>query len=160
MNTNGKSSILLAVDLGPHEPARHIDAAVGMASDLARSRADQVIVLHVREFSVGRLVPMMTEHGGADGQHAVDDIVARLRSAGVSACGQVRGADTGHVASTILDAVAEFGARLIVLSSPRRRIPLGSVVRHLLYQADVPVVIVARAAAEKHGEPAPAGAAR
>jgi nucleotide-binding universal stress UspA family protein len=151
--TNGKSSILLAVDVGPREPAGYLSAAVEMAGDLARGLADQVVVLHVREFSIGRLMPMMTEHGGADGQHTVDGIAARLRSAGVSACGQVREADVGHVASTILDAVAEFGARLIVLSSPKRRIPLGSVARHLLHQAGVPVVIVGRTAAEEDSEP-------
>jgi nucleotide-binding universal stress UspA family protein len=157
--TNGKSSILLAVDVRPHESAGYLSAAVEMASDLARGRADQVVVLHVREFSVGRLMPMMTEHGGADGQRMVDNIAASLRSAGVSACGQVREADAGHVASTILDAATEFGARLVVLSAPKRRIPLGSVAGHLLYQTDVPVVIVGRTAGEDR-EPTPAGAAR
>jgi nucleotide-binding universal stress UspA family protein len=161
MKANGKSSILLAVDLGAHEPEEEITTAVELARDLAPGRADQIVVLHVREFSVARLRSMMTEHGGSDGQRLVADIVARLRGAGVSACGQVREADVGHVGSAILDAAAEFNARMIVLSSPRRRVPIGSVAQHLLYQADVPVVVARRGpvAAERPREPAVAGAA-
>jgi nucleotide-binding universal stress UspA family protein len=148
MNQNPKTNILLAVDFAPAEPVSHCSAAIDMARELVRDSADQVIVLHVREFSVARLALMMTEHGGADGQHQVDEIVAGLRAAGVRACGLVREADAGHVARTVLDAADEFGARVIVLSSARRRVPLGSVVQHLLRHADLPVVIARTRAAQ------------
>jgi len=142
MNTNAKTSILLAVDTGPREPGGRQRPAIEMASELAaRCYADQVIVLHVREFAVARLLPMMNEHGGADGQRAVDEIVTSLRAAGVNACGLVREADAGHVASAILDAAAEFNARLIVLCAPRRHVLAGSVATHLLHLAGVPVVV-------------------
>jgi hypothetical protein len=57
------------------EPAWHIRPAIDMTRDMVRDGADHVVVLHVREFSVGRLASMMREHGGADGRHAVDEIV-------------------------------------------------------------------------------------
>lgn len=142
MGANAKTATLLAVD--PGEPTWLIDGAVDMARDLVRDRADHVVVLHVREFSVARLAAMMREHGGADGRHAVDEIVARLRAAGVTASSLIRAADEGHVAGTILDAAGEFNVRLIVLGSPRRRIPMGSVARRLLCHANVPVVVAAR----------------
>ena len=151
MGANAKTNVLLAVDLAPGEPTWPIGGAVDMARDLVRDRADHVVVLHVREFSVSRLAAMMREHGGADGRRAVDEIVASLRAAGVTASGLIREADEGHVARTILDAAREFNARLIVLGSPRHRIPMGSVARRLMRQADVPVVIAGTGARERHG---------
>jgi nucleotide-binding universal stress UspA family protein len=84
-----------------------------MTREMVRDGADHVVVLQVREFSVGRLASMMREHGGADGRQAVDEIVT--------------------------------GARAIVLSSARRRIPIGSVASHIVQVAEIPVVIVPRA---------------
>lgn len=152
MGANVKTNILLAVDLAPGEPTWLIDGAVDMAKDLVRDHADHIVVLHVREFSVSRLAAMMREHGGADGRHAVDEIVAHLRAAGVTASGLIREADEGHVVRTILDAAGEFDARLIVLGSPRHRIPTVSVARRLMRHADVPVVIAARTGARPDGE--------
>lgn len=111
MGANTKTNILLAVDLAPSEPTWLIAAAVDMARDLVRDRADHVVVLHVREFSVARLATMMREHGGADERRAVDEIVTRLRATGVSVSGLIHEADEGHVTRTILDAAGEFNAR-------------------------------------------------
>jgi nucleotide-binding universal stress UspA family protein len=144
MSADERRNILLAVDLAQGEPAWHVSGAAEVARELVRDRADHVIVLHVREFAVSRLMPMMIEHGGADGQRAVNEIVSALRTAGVNASGLVREADTGHVAQAILDASAEFGARFIVLGSARRRVPLGSVANYVARFAEVPVVTVAR----------------
>jgi nucleotide-binding universal stress UspA family protein len=152
MDPDAKTNILLAVDLAPGEPTWLLDGAVDMAKDLVRDRADHVVVLHVREFSVSRLAAMMREHGGADGRHAVDEIVARLRAAGVTASGLIREADEGHVVHTILEAAGEFNARLIVLGSPRHRISIGSVANRLMRQADVPIVIAARTRARVDDE--------
>ena len=68
MNANSNSNILLAVDLMPGEPAWHIRPAINMTREMVRDGADHVVVLHVREFSIGRLASMMREHGGADGR--------------------------------------------------------------------------------------------
>src|SRR5258708_27122712 len=101
MGANAKANILLAVDLAPGEPTWLIGGAVDMARDLVRDRADHVVVLHVREFSVSRLAAMMREHGGADGRRAVDEILASLRAARGTARGPIREADQGHGARTI-----------------------------------------------------------
>ena len=153
---NPRTNILLAVDVTPGDPLRHVSAAVEMTRELIRD-ADQVVVLHVREFSIARLGRMMTDGGGADGAHAVHAIVSALRADGFRACGQCREADIGHVAQTILDAAREFDARVIVLGSRSPtdlpRTPVGSVAARLLHQATVPVLIVPRP------EPAAAGPA-
>ncbi len=143
-----RTSILLAVDVTPGDPLRRVSAAVQMARELVRDDADQVVVVHVREFSIARLGRMMTDGGGAEGGRAVRAVVSALRAAGVRACGLVREADLGHVAGTILDAADEFGARVIVLGSRSRtglpRNPVGSVAERLLHQSTVPVLIVPR----------------
>jgi nucleotide-binding universal stress UspA family protein len=145
---NPRTNILLAVDVTPGDPLRHVSAAVEMTRELIRDDADQVVVLHIREFSIARLGRMMTDGGGADGGHAVHSVVSALRAAGIHACGQVREADLGHVAQTILDAAREFDARVIVLGSrsstdlPRN--PVGSVAERLLHQSTIPVLIVPR----------------
>ena len=144
MNASTKSNVLLAIDPAPGEPIDRISAAIDMARGLVRDRADHVVVLHIREFSVGRLVQMMREHGGADGRRAVDEVVTRLRTAGVTASGLIREADIGHVSRTILDVASEVDARLIVVNPPRHRIPVGGVAEQLIYRADLPVVIAAR----------------
>jgi nucleotide-binding universal stress UspA family protein len=141
-----RTNILLAVDIARGDPLRHVSGAVAMVRELTRDDADQVIVLHVHEFSIMRLGAMMTGGGGAAAQHAVDAIVSGLRGSGVRACGQVREADIGHVAQTILGAARDFDARMIVLGSrgpaglPRG--PVGSVAARLLHQAVIPVLIV------------------
>ena len=144
MSADTKANVLLAVDLGPAESAWHIRAAINLAADLARDGGDHVVVLHVREFSVWRLAPMMLEHGGAAGCQAVEEIVSRLRGVGVSASALIREADGGHVAQTILDVADEFNARFIVLSSPRHRVTVRRVAQQLIRQADVPVAIQPR----------------
>lgn len=145
---NPRTNILLAVDVMPGDPLRHVSAAVEMTRELIRDDADQVVVLHVRDFSIARLGRMMTDNGGADGGRAVRAVVSALRTAGVRARGQVREADLGHVAETILDAAREFDARVIVLGSRSRtdlpRNPVGSVAERLLHQSTVPVLIVPR----------------
>ena len=47
MGANAKTNILLAVDLAAGEPTWLVDGAVDMARNLARDRADHVVVLHV-----------------------------------------------------------------------------------------------------------------
>jgi nucleotide-binding universal stress UspA family protein len=148
MSTNTSTSILLAVDVAPGTPLRHVSAAAEMTRALIRDDADRVVVLYVREFSIGRLGRMMTDGGGADGRRAVDEIVSGLRAAGLHANGQIREADVGHVARTILDAARDCDARVVVLGSRSRtglpHVPLGSVAAHLLHLATLPVLIVPR----------------
>jgi hypothetical protein len=76
MNT----TMLLAVDTARHEPGRHVTAAVETVRDLAAKTGDKVIVLHVHEYRRG---------------------VARR---GISAEGEIKEADYGHIARGILAA--------------------------------------------------------
>jgi nucleotide-binding universal stress UspA family protein len=154
---NPRTNILLAVDVAPGDLLRHVSAAVEMTRELIRDDADQVVVLHVREFSIARLGRMMGDDGGADGRRAVDAVVSGLRAAGIHASGQCREADIGHVAQTILDAARDLDARVIVLGSRSHtdlpRSPLGSVAARLLHQAAVPVLIVPRPELGALGQP-------
>jgi nucleotide-binding universal stress UspA family protein len=144
--TTVKTNILFAVDVAPGFPqARHVEGAIDMIGKLVHTDIDKVIVCHVREFSVPRLARTMRDHGGASGRRVVDEVVARLRGAGIQAGGIIREADTGRIAQTILQAAAEHDARLIVIGARGRtdlpRTPLDAAT-HLLHISTLPVLVV------------------
>jgi nucleotide-binding universal stress UspA family protein len=146
-----KTNILFAVDVAPGFPqARHVEGAIDMIGQLVRSDIDRVIVCHVREFSVPKLARTMRDHGGASGRRVVDEVVTRLRRAGINAGGMIREADAGRVAQTILQAAAECEARVIVIGARGRtdlpRMPL-DVATHLLHISTLPVLVVPSAEA-------------
>ena len=147
-------NILLAVDVASHDPARHVVAAAEMTRDLSRDSGDHVIVLHVHEFATGRFGRIQVDCGDGEGEGVVAKIVAGLQAAGVSAEGEIREANFGHIARAILHAAEDHNARLVVLGSSSRtdlpRIPLGSVASRLLHMATRPVLIVPRP--ESHAE--------
>ena len=140
--------ILLAVDAASHDPARHVRAAADMTRDLARDSGDHVIVLHVHEFATGRFGRIQVDCGDGQGEAVVATIVADLQAAGVSAEGEIREANFGHIAAAILHAAQDHDARVVVLGSSSRtdlpRMPLGSVATRLLHMATRPVLIVPR----------------
>jgi nucleotide-binding universal stress UspA family protein len=150
-------NILLAVDTASHDPARHVAAAAEMTRDLSRDTGDHVIVLHVHEFATGRFGRIQVDCGDGEGEGVVEKIVADLKAAGVSAEGEIREANMGHIAAAILHAAQDHDARLMVLGSRSRtdlpRIPLGRVASRLLHMATRPVLIVPRS--DAHPEPAP-----
>jgi len=153
-------NILLAVDATSHDPARHVRAAADMARDLSRDSGGHVIVLHVHEFATGRFGRIRVDCGDGEGEGVVSTIVADLRAAGVSAEGEIRETNLGHIARAILHAAQDHDARLVVLGSSSRtdlpRILLGSVASRLLHMATRPVLIVPRE--DTHAEPAQASA--
>jgi nucleotide-binding universal stress UspA family protein len=154
-------NILLAVDAASHDPARHVRAAVDMTRDLARDSGDHVIVLHVHEFATGRFGRIRVDCGDGEGEAVVSKIVADLRAAGVSAEGEIREVNFGHIAAGILHAAQDHDVRLVVLGSSSRtdlpRLLLGSVASRLLHMATRPVLIVPRT--DSHAEPVQASAA-
>jgi len=157
-------NIVLAVDAASHDPVRHVAAAAEMTRDLSRDSGDHVIVLHVHEFATGRFGRIRVDDG--EGDAVVEKIVADLKAAGVSAEGQTREANYGHVAAAILHAAEDHDARMVVLGSHSRtdlpHIPLGSVASRLLHTATRPVLIVPRPdphAAPPHSPEAAAGEA-
>ena len=139
------TTILLAIDVAPGRPLSHVSRAIEMTARLARDETDRVIVLHVRNFAVGRLARTMRDRGGAPGLNAVRLVVAGLRSRRIQASGLVREADNGYVAQTILGAAAEFGADVIVLGAREHtglpRVPF-DMATHLLHLSTLPVLIV------------------
>ena len=153
-------TILLAVDAASHDPARHVRAAADMTRDLSRDSGDHVIVLHVHEFSTGRYGRIQVDCGEGQGEGVVSTIVADLQAAGVSAEGEIRETNLGHIARAILHAAQDHDARLVVLgSSSRTDLPrnlLGSVASRLLHTATRPVLIVPRE--DAHAESAESSA--
>ena len=153
-------TILLAVDAASHDPARHVRAAADMTRDLSRDSGDHVIVLHVHEFATGRFGRIRVDCGDGEGEGVVSTIVADLRAAGVSAEGEIRETNLGHIARAILHAAQDHDARLVVLGSSSRtdlpRLLLGSVASRLLHMATRPVLIVPRE--DTHTEPGRASA--
>src|SRR5215472_1340332 len=141
-------NILLAVDAASHDPARHVRAAADMTRDLSRDSGDHVVVLHVHEFATGRFGRVRVDCGDGEGEAVVSKIVADLQAAGVSAEGEIRETNLGHIARAILHAAQDYDARLIVLGSSSRtdlpRLLLGSVASRLLHMAARPVLIVPR----------------
>ena len=143
-------TILLAVDAARHVPESHVAAAVAMTRELSRDTGDQVIVVHVHEFAVGRFGRLQVDCAEGQGESLVAEIVADLRSVGIAAEGTVREADFGHVARKILAVGDEYDARMVVLGSSGRtdmpHLPFGSVSHRLMHLAARPVLIVPRQA--------------
>jgi nucleotide-binding universal stress UspA family protein len=145
-------AIVLAVDA-----KAHVSAAPDMARELSRDSGDKVIVLHVHEFAVGRWGRMQVDCGDGEGEALVSEIVSGLKNAGVSAEGEIREAQLGHIARNILDAAEDHDARMIVLGSGGHadlpHLPFGSVSHRLLHLARRPVLIVPRQWSAKDVEP-------
>src|SRR6516225_4277811 len=110
-------NILLAVDAATHDPVRHVVAAAGMTRDLSRDSGDHVIVLHVHEFATGRFGRIRVDCGDGEGESVVEKIVAELKAAGVSAEGEIRETNFGHIAAAILQAAHDHDVRMVVLGS-------------------------------------------
>ena len=91
-------NILLAVDAASHDPVRHVAAAADMTRELSQDSGDHVIVLHVHEFATGRFGRIRVDCGDGEGEGVVDKIVSDLQAAGVSAEGEIREANLGHIA--------------------------------------------------------------
>ncbi len=146
-----KKAIVLAVDT-----TSHVSAAADMTRELCRDSGDKVIVLHVHEFATGRWGRMQVDCTEGEGEGIVDEIVADLKNAGITADGEIREARLGHIARNILTAADEYDARVVVLGSSGRTdvpyLPFGSVSHRLLHLARRPVLIVPGRQARK-GQP-------
>ena len=141
-------TIVLAVDVARHLPARNVAAAVEMTRELAHDTGDHVVVLHVHEFAVGRFGRIQVDCSEDEGEHLVTQVVADLCAAGVEAESTIREAEYGHVARRILAVADEHDARILVLGASSRTdmplLPFGSVSHRLLHLSRRPVLIVPR----------------
>jgi nucleotide-binding universal stress UspA family protein len=138
-----EKTVLLAVDA-----TSHVAAAADLTRELCRDSGDQVIVLHVHEFAVGRWGRLQVDCGEGEGEKVVASILADLKSAGVTADSEIREAKFGHIAREIVTAADEHDARIIVLGSSGQAdmplMPFGSVSHRLLHMARRPVLIAPR----------------
>jgi nucleotide-binding universal stress UspA family protein len=157
-------TIVLAVDVASHIPARNVAAAVEMARELARDTGDRVVVLHVHEFATGRFGRIQVDCHEAEGDRLVAEIVADLKASGIDAEGVTREAEYGHLARRILEIADEYDPRVLVLGARSRTdlplVPFGSVTQRLLHLARRPVLVVPRHAhaTEQHEAAEPAAA--
>jgi nucleotide-binding universal stress UspA family protein len=147
-----KEKILLAVDAAHGgNPAGHVTAAAEMTRKLAHDTGDDVVVLHVHEYAIGRWGKMQVDCAEGDGEKVLGQVISGLRDAGITADAVIGAAEYGHVARAILAAAEERDARLIVLGSSGRtdlpHLPFGSVSLRLLHLARRPVLIVPKQAA-------------
>jgi nucleotide-binding universal stress UspA family protein len=136
-------TIVLAVDT-----SSHVSAAAEVTRELCRDSGDNVVVVHVHEFAVGRWGRMQVDCSEGEGERVVAEIVAAMKGAGIAADGEIREAQFGHIAADILAAADEHDARIVVLGSGSRtdlpHLPFGSVSHRLLHSARRPVLIVPR----------------
>jgi nucleotide-binding universal stress UspA family protein len=150
-------TIVLAVDAARAGGDEHVTAAAEMVKDLVRID-DNVVVLHVHEFAIGRFGRLQVDCAEGEGEKVVADIVGNLQQSGIKAEGAIREADYGHVARRILMVAQDAGARMLVLGSSSRtdlpRMPFGSVSSRLLHLASIPVLIVPMQPAERVTEQA------
>ena len=140
-------TILLAVDA-----AQHVQAAADMTRELSRDTGDQVVVLHVHEFAVGRFGRIRVDCADGEGEQLVAGLVNDLRAEGITVEGDIREAEFGHISRRILEIADDYDARIIVLGARGRHdlphLPLGSVSHRLLHAAHRPVLIVPRPTAQ------------
>jgi nucleotide-binding universal stress UspA family protein len=147
------TTMLLAVDTARFEPGQHVTAAVEMVRDLAAKTGDKVVVLHVHEYAVGRFGRIRVDCADDEGERLVSDVVAELRAAGISAEGDIRNVDFGHIARGVLAAVRDHDARITVLGSHTKHdlpsVTFGSVASRLLHVSTRPVLIVPMHSADR-----------
>jgi nucleotide-binding universal stress UspA family protein len=151
-------TIVLAVDA-----KSHVSAAADMTRELSRDSGDRVIVLHVHEFAVGRWGRMQVDCGEGEGEALVGEVVTGLKNEGITAEGEIREAQLGHIARNILAAADEHDARVVVIGAGGHadlpHLPFGSVSHRLLHLARRPVLIVPSRSGAKSLEHQPAAEA-
>lgn len=142
----------------PTDFSSHADAALEMASGLARMSGARICLVHVVENPLeggawsGRLYTLPVETGGGTG---VQEAEQRLKSlltrlpAEFAAGSWVR---RGDVASAIVDFASEQQADLIVMGTAGRkglgRLIVGSAAEHVVRHAPCPVLTVRAPAAD------------
>jgi nucleotide-binding universal stress UspA family protein len=131
--------LLLAVD-----QSENSRKAVPAVVELSRAGGGNVHVLHVREIYYP-VSPAVEGDSPEDAKQLVDDIVAELQDAEVTAEGAVRPSTGGSPAGAILDHAREVGAGMIVVGSHGHSALgglLGSVAYKLTQLSTCPILVV------------------
>ncbi len=132
--------VLLAVAGGDEVPQ-----AIEAVTTIALVAEATAMVLHVRNLTVGEGVTWVESED--DAEAVLDDIVGRLRTAGVTAEAKVAG-PSSFVAQDIAEAARAWDADLIVMGSRRLSelggLVAGSVNHEVIHLTDRPVLVVER----------------
>jgi nucleotide-binding universal stress UspA family protein len=134
-------TILLAVD-----PSPQAERAGALATKLATTSGDEVVVVHVTEImAAARGGGTVDLDGDRDGINAAERHVKELEAAGVTARLVLERTFAGQVAQVIVDAAEQHGAGLVVMGSRGRTdltsLLLGSVAHRVLHLSTQPVLI-------------------
>jgi nucleotide-binding universal stress UspA family protein len=144
--------IVAAIDRDPERSARIVEAV----KELAQRFSSEVLVAHVREFGrpaamvaptakAGAIPPALHFESEEEAREFVEAAVARLRSAGVRADGQIGTGATGSTARELLAIAQSYGATLIVVGDRGSRVSdalLGSVAYRIVHRAACPVLLI------------------
>ena len=132
-------NILLAIDGSPYSRA-----AVPAAIEIARKFESTVFVIHVVEHDRGRAAAYSVE-SPADATRLVADAVSQLRTAGLSAHGELVDRAVGHAPAAIVEGAAAHGVDLIVMGSrgvsDAMGVLAGSVTHKVMQLTDIPVLV-------------------
>lgn len=118
--------ILVAVDDSPER-----ETVLRHAAAEAKAHGSAVQVLHVQTIDTALMGGGVIEEDLAEVRHVVRDSVKELSDQGIKADGEIREAVRPEIARTILEALKEHGADLLVIGTRRKHglsgLVLGSV---------------------------------
>jgi nucleotide-binding universal stress UspA family protein len=132
--------ILVAVDGSPRS-----EKTIAIALDMAQRYASAVTVVHVREYE---------RYEGSDvdmgppipAEQLVDEVLAKFRSGGVNAHGEIRRVGSGSTPEQIVEVAEGSQADLIILGSRGmtewKSLLLGGVATKVVHHASCPVLLV------------------
>jgi nucleotide-binding universal stress UspA family protein len=139
-------AVMFNVILWASDGSAHADRALDSARELAEAGSARVLVVHVKEITVGRAGGYPVQVDEEEVEHKIQAQVHDLKDAGLNASYEQLGATAGGAAHAIADAAKDAGADLIVVGTrgqgPISGLLLGSVTNRLLHVASCPVLAV------------------
>lgn len=134
--------ILVAVDDSPER-----ETVVRHAAAEAKAHGSTVQVLHVQTIDTALLGGGVIEEDTDEVKSVVRDSVRTLTEQGIKADGEIREAVRPEIANTILEALKEHGANLLVIGARRKHglsgLVLGSVADSVAHgHASAPILLI------------------
>jgi nucleotide-binding universal stress UspA family protein len=137
---------MFKVIISGSDGSEHADRALECARGLAEEGSARLLVVHVKEITVGRGAGYPVQTDEEEVEQKIQAQVKELKEAGLDASYEQLGASAGGAAHAIADAAKDAGADLIVVGTrgqaPITGLLLGSVTNRLLHVASCPVLAV------------------
>jgi nucleotide-binding universal stress UspA family protein len=137
---------MFKVIMSASDGSEHADRALECARGLAEEGSSRLLVVHVRELTVGRGGAYPVQTNEDEVEQKIQGQVKELTDAGVDASYQQLGTTAGGAAHAIAEAAKDAGADLIVVGTrgqgPISGLLLGSVTNRLLHVASCPILAV------------------